>query len=65
MLTNFEYKGDLKTNSKLNNILSKLPPDLKGKWIFFSIEKKFSQPNVNELSEWLTDEAVVHNQIIA
>ena len=52
---NFKYKHDIE----------QVPPDLKEKWTFISIERKCSQSNVVELSKWLDDVAWVHNQLIA
>ena len=46
---------------KLVNLLR----DLKEKWTFFDIERRHSEPNNAELSEWLTDVALVHNQLNA
>ena len=51
ILTIVEKGDDLKSTSKKNMILSKFQPDLKGKWTFFSIERKCSQSNMVELGE--------------
>ena len=45
-------------------ILNRFPLDLKEKWIFFLIERKFSQTNKVQLSEWRIDVALVHNQLL-
>ena len=54
----------MKTTSNLNMILSIFPPGLRVKWTFFSIERNCLQLNVVELSEWLTDVALEHDQLI-
>ena len=46
-------------------ILSKFTPDFKEKWTFFSIERTCLQTNAVELSKWLTDAALVNDQLIA
>ena len=65
ILANFGYQGDLKATAIINVILAKLPPDLKEKWTFFDFERRHSEPNVAELSEWLTDVALEQDQLIA
>ena len=65
ILATFGFHADLKATANISVILAKLPPDLKEKRTFFNFERRQSEPNVAEASEWLAEVASVHNQLIA
>ena len=54
----FEY--DLKSTSVLNQVILKLPPNMKESWSLISVEKCWRQPTVLDFNDWLRDKAEAH-----
>ena len=54
----FEY--DLKSTSFLNQVISKLPPNMKESGSLHSVNKGWRQPTVLNFNDWLSDKAEAH-----
>ena len=60
VLKSLGYEYDLKSTSVLNQVVSKLPPNMKESWFFHSVKKWWRQPAVLDFNDWLRDKAEAH-----
>ena len=54
------YEYDLKSTSVLNQVISKLPPNIKESWSLHSAKRRWRQPNVLDFVERLRDKVEAH-----
>ena len=64
VLKQFGFTGDLYSESVLNSVLRKLPPELKTKWFFLAKSKKYYSADLCKFSEWLNEVAFVHDEMM-
>ena len=57
-----DYEEDLKSVSLLNQVLSKIPPNMRESWSLFVVKRNWPRPNLIDLNIWLKDEAEAHEQ---
>ena len=57
VLKSLGYEYDLKSTSVLNQVISKLPPNMKESWSLHSVKKGWRQPTVLDFNDWLRDKA--------
>ena len=50
----------MKSTSVLNQVIPKLPPDMKESWSLHSVKKCWRQPTVLDFYNWLRDKAEAH-----
>ena len=60
VLKSLEYEYDLKSTSVLNQVISKLPPNMKESWSLHSVKKCWRQPTVLVFDDWLRNKAEAH-----
>ena len=60
VLKQYNYEGDLRSSSKLQVAIEKLPPNLKEKWFFFVDECQQDRSDLILLEKWLAQMAFVH-----
>ena len=53
VLKSLGYEYDLKSTSVLNQVISKLPPNMKETWSLHSVKKCWRQPTVLDFNDWL------------
>ena len=63
VLKSLGYEYDLKSTSVLNQVISKLPPNMKESWSLHSVKKCWRQPTVLDFNDWLRDKAEAHELI--
>ena len=51
---------DLKSTSVMNQVISKLTPNMKESWSLHSVEKSWRQPTVLDFNDWLRDKSGAH-----
>ena len=60
VLKSLGYEYDLKSTSVLNQVISKLPPNMKESRSLHSVKKCWRQPIVLDFNDWLRDKAEAH-----
>ena len=60
VLKSLGYEYDLKCTSILNQVVSKLPPNMRESWSLHSLKKFWRQPTVLDFFDWLRDKAEAH-----
>ena len=60
VLKSLGYEYDLKSTSVLNQVISKLPPNMKESWSLHCVKKCWRQPTVLDFKDWLRDKAEAH-----
>ena len=60
VLKSLGYEYDLKSTTVLNQVISKLPPNMKESWSLHSVKKCWRQPTVLDFIDWLRDKAEAH-----
>ena len=60
VLKSLGYEYDLKSTSVLNQVISKLPLNMKESWSLHSVKKCWRQPTVLDFNDWLHDKAEAH-----
>ena len=55
------YESDLKSASRLNTAVQKLPPNLKESWSLFTVKKHWVKPTLLDFNDWLKEKAEAHD----
>ena len=55
------YHADLKSASPLNQVVQKLPPNIKESWSLFTVKKHWVKPTLLNFNDWLKEKAEAHD----
>ena len=59
------YDADLRSSSLLNQVVQKLPPNLKESWCSHIVKKQWLRPTLLEFNDWLQEKADTHDRMKA
>ena len=55
------YNADLKSASLLNQVVQKLPTNMKESWSLFTVKKHWVKPTLLDINDWLKENAATHD----
>ena len=55
-----KYDSDLKSTTLLNQVVSKLPPNMKEGWSLHVVRKRFVRPSLIDFKDWLQEKGDAH-----
>ena len=59
------YDADLRSSSLLNQVVQKLPPNLKESWCSHIVKRQWLRPTLLEFNDWLQEKADTHDRMKA
>ena len=63
VFTSLGYEADLNSSSLLNQVVQKLPPNLRESWSLHTVKKGWLRPSLLNFNDWLQEKAEAHDRM--